>query len=131
MYTNALVIEQSHSRLLAVADFQKGTLNLALLQPVVNNAQTSQEFNFTQMQLKLDELNIIDKIYFHNQTREAIYRDLMKNTASMTKISKLVTKLERQLMHERASHKEYIQSLLVGASVGVVKCQHSHSFLSV
>ena len=55
----------------------------------------------------------------------------MKNTASMTKISKLVTKLERQLMHERASHKAYIRSFLVGASVGVVKWQHSHSFLSV
>ena len=104
---------------------------MALLQPVVNNAQISQEFNVTQMQLKLDELNIIDKIYLHKQTREAIYRDLMKNTASMTKISKLVTKLERQLMHERASHKAYIRSLLVGASVGVVKCQHSHSCLSV
>ena len=55
----------------------------------------------------------------------------MKNTASMTKISKLVTKLERQLMHERASHKAYIRSLLVGTSVGVVKFQHSNSCLSV
>ena len=55
----------------------------------------------------------------------------MKNTTSITKISKLFTKLERQLMHERASHKAYIRSLLVGAAVGVVKCQHSHSFLSV
>ena len=83
------------------------------------------------MQLKVDELNIIDKIYFHKQTKEAIYRDLMKNTASMTKICKLVSKLERQLMHERDSHKAYIRSLLVGASIGVVNFQHSHSCLSV
>ena len=65
MYTNALVIEQSHSRLFSVADFQKGTLNSALLKPMVNNGQTSQEFNVTQIQLKLDELNVIDKIYLH------------------------------------------------------------------
>ena len=83
------------------------------------------------MQLKLDELNIIDKIYFHKQTREAIYRDLMKNTASMKKISKLVTKIERQLMHERASHKSYIRSLILGSYVGVFRRQQYHSFLSV
>lgn len=52
-------------------------------------------------------MNVVDKIDLHKQTWQIIYMDLMKTTNKMGKLHTMVSKIERQLKHERAINRDH------------------------
>jgi len=46
----------------------------------------------------------VEKINLHKQTREVIYRDLLKTIENVGKLEKILSKLEKQVKHEKTSN---------------------------
>ena len=55
----------------------------------------------SEMEVRLDNISVPDKIQLHKQTGDIIYSDLLHATMRVNKLQILVDKLEVQLKHEK------------------------------
>ena len=58
-----------------------------------------------EMEVRLDKINVPDKIQLHKQTGDIIYSDLLHAMVKINKLQVLVDKLEVQLKHEKVENK--------------------------
>ena len=58
-----------------------------------------------KMEVRLDKINVPDKIQLHKQTWDIIYSDLFHTMVKINKLQVLVDKLEVQLKHEKFENK--------------------------
>ena len=59
----------------------------------------------SEMEVKLDKINVHDKIQLHKQTGDVIYSDLLHAVMKITKLQSLVDKMEVHLKHEKVEKK--------------------------
>ena len=59
------------------------------------------------MRIRMDQLNVPDKIHFHKQTNEIIYNDLLQSTLNISRLETRVSKLLGQLEQEKAENKAW------------------------
>ena len=60
--------EKYEPRLLSAVDYEQGIFNLTFLQPKIVQPKASTDYKVTQLQVKVDEMNVVDKINLHKQT---------------------------------------------------------------
>ena len=59
----------------------------------------------SEMEVRLDNISVLDKIQLHKQTSDIIYSDLLQAVMKINKLQILVDKLEVQLKHEKVENK--------------------------
>ena len=67
-------------------DNKEKTLNIALLEPREGSSKDSQEYKVSQLKIRLDQINMVDKIELHKRTREIIFTDLLQYTIRNDKL---------------------------------------------
>ena len=77
--------------LLIVKDPTRNVLNFAL----------TEEKKVTEVKIKMDKVNILDKILFHKQNNEMIYYDLLHMSLNKNKLENKVERLEKQLKKKK------------------------------
>ena len=55
----------------------------------------------SEIKIKMDQINMPDKLHFHKQSTEVLYSDLIQTTLSNKKLETRVMKLEEQLKKEK------------------------------
>jgi hypothetical protein len=66
--------------LLSALDFKEGYLNMAILEPKAQTVKKAQDYKATRFKLKLDGINMVDKMELHRQTCEMVFRDLLQTS---------------------------------------------------
>ena len=61
--------------------------------------------NMIEMEVRLDNISVPDKIQLHKQTSDIIYSDLLQAMMRINKLQILVDKLEVQVKHEKVENK--------------------------
>lgn len=79
--------------------------NLAVLEPKVNKANTSQDYKASQMNIKLDQVSVVDKINLNKQICKVIFSYCIQSIVNITKLKAQMVKLQRQLMQEKTKNK--------------------------
>lgn len=69
------------------------------------NIAMADESKVYKIKIKLDKLNMPDKINFHKQANDIIYVDLWESTLGISKLNKKLSKLEGKLKQEKATNK--------------------------
>ena len=59
----------------------------------------------SEMEVKLDKINIDDKIKFQRKTSEVLYDDLLQSTLKISKMKSMVERLEGQLRRQKVENK--------------------------
>lgn len=88
-------ISQDRISLNSTRDHENNTLNIAV----------AHENKVCETKIKLDKLNVPDKIIFHKQANDIIYVDLMLSTLEILMLNTKVSKLEGQLKQEKATNR--------------------------
>jgi hypothetical protein len=89
--------------LLSGIDFEKGRLNLEILESFGPSIQGHDNYKATNFSLNLDDIPLTDKMGLHNQTREMVNRDILKTTLSLQRLQKMNNQLKQQLKQEQTS----------------------------
>ena len=58
-------------------------MNLALLEAKIQKVKTIDDYKATKIKLKLDHINVADKIDLHKHTREVVFTNLLLTTIGM------------------------------------------------
>ena len=74
---------------------------MAILETKSQKVKKPKDYQSTKFKLKLDEINIIDKMDFHRKIGEMIFRDLLQTTTSMGRILKMENKDENKWKQEK------------------------------
>jgi hypothetical protein len=93
--------DSSKSRLLSALDFEKGRLNLSLLEPNDQNLRSVDNYRATNFSVDLEQIHIVDKMDLLRQTREMVNRDVIQMTLGMNKLQKVNNQLKEQLRQEK------------------------------
>ena len=72
-----------------------------------------------EVKIKLDNINVPDKINFHKQTNEIMYNDLLQFTLNTKKLETKVIQLDGQLKQEKAANRGW-QSKIKKSEVDLV-----------
>ena len=80
----------------ATKDPKKNTLKIV----VVTNGEV------LEMEVKLDKINIVEKIPLHRQTCKVLYDDLFQSNLEISKLKLVLEKLEGQLRKEKVGNRE-------------------------
>lgn len=80
---------------------KENIFKLAVLEPRYGAGKSSNDYKDSQIKLKLDQTNVLDKIDSHKQTRELIFTYLLQTTISKDKLKHKLKKIEGQLKQEK------------------------------
>ena len=69
------------------------------------NLEVAARIRVFEMKMNLKNILVPDMIYFHKQTGEVIYIDLMKDTLKVSKLQSTVSKIENQLRQGKVENK--------------------------
>ena len=73
----------------------------------VLNISLGEEDKVVEMNLRMDQISVPNKIHFHRQTTEVLCHGLLQSILSNKKIEAKVTKLEEKLKKEKAMGKAW------------------------
>ena len=73
----------------------------------VLNVSLTKKYQVTEINFKMDNANMPDKINFHKQTNEVLYHDLLHSTLSQNKLENKINRLEKQLKKEKGMSKDW------------------------
>jgi hypothetical protein len=90
--------ETSQTRMLSVVDYEKGRLNIAVLEP------KEQEEGHKGVH-DLNAVHPLDKMDLHRQTREMLNRDIMIATLGIKKLQAINENIREQLKNEKLANK--------------------------
>jgi len=76
-------------------------LNLALLEPKTQIIKTIINYKVSKFPFHLNAINLVDKIDFHRQIGEMIYRDAMQSSLGMKSLQNMVDKIQKQLKNKK------------------------------
>jgi hypothetical protein len=88
--------ETSHTRMLSAMDFEKGKLNIVVLE--------TRENKRTNITFDLNALHPIDKMDLHRKTREMVNKDIITTTLGMKKLQVMKDNLTSQLKYEKLAN---------------------------
>ena len=71
------------------------------------NISLEEEYKVVEINLKMDQVSVQNKIYFHKQANEVLYHDLMQSTLKNKKMENKVIKLEEELKKEKVMSKAW------------------------
>jgi hypothetical protein len=80
----------SQTRLLSTMDYEKGKLNIVVLESKDQN-------KVTNISIDLNAINLVDKMDLHRQTREMLNIDVMIASIGMKKLQTINEKIRNQL----------------------------------
>lgn len=83
-------ISQVKFSLISTRGHENNTINIAV----------ADENKVSEVRIKLDKLNVRNKINFHKQANIIIYVDLLQSTLEISKLNTKLSKLERELKQE-------------------------------
>lgn len=92
-YSQVLKKEQSQPRVMHVIDHKEKNLNIDPLEPKEASTKYAQEFQASQVQIRLDQVNMVDKIELHKRIGEIIFYDRLQSTISNEKLQENLEKL--------------------------------------
>ena len=84
LLAEARKLSQEKVSLIIVKGSKKSTLNLAIIE----------DYKSSKIKIKMDQINVPDKIHFQRQTSEVLYVDLLKSFLENKKLESKVSKLE-------------------------------------
>jgi hypothetical protein len=88
----------SQTRMLSVVDYEKGRLNIAVMEP-------KQQKKVTKVSIDLNVVHPLDKMDLHRQTREMLNRDVMIVNLGIKKLQVINEKLRNQLKNEKLENR--------------------------
>ena len=83
LWSQKLNQDSPDTRLLSGIDFEKGRLNLAILESFGPRIQGHDNYKATNFSLNLDGIPLTKKMGLHNQTWETVNRDIWKTSLSL------------------------------------------------
>ena len=95
LYPKVRQFSQEKVSLISVMDHERNTLNII----VADKGKVS------KVKIKLNNINVLDKINFHKQTNEIMYNDLLQFTVNTKKLETKVVQLEGHLKQERETNR--------------------------
>lgn len=93
--------------ILSIVDQNNNTFNLAVLKPKFKQTKSEEDYKASQIKIRLDQVNIVDKINLHRQIGEIIYSNLVQSTVSNTKFQANLAKVQNHLMQEKTENKAW------------------------
>lgn len=93
-------------RFLASTNHEQNKFNLLFLHLDVSSSKN--EYKTTVAQVDLNQVNWLDMIKWHMQTREMVSWKVIKYTANVKKLQALLNKVDKQLENERIKNKARI-----------------------
>ena len=66
-----------HSMILSAMNLEEKTMKFFILETKVKKVKTIDDYKCTKINLDLEKMNVVEKIYLHRQTKEVIYSDLL------------------------------------------------------
>jgi hypothetical protein len=76
-------------------DIETNVLNIAVVD----------ENKVLEMRIRMDQLNVLDQIDFHQKSNDIIYTDLLQLTLNISRIETKVSKLEGKIKKEKVVKK--------------------------
>ena len=70
------------------------------------NFKVVNDESVSDVEVRLDKINVPDKIQLHQQTSDVLYSGLLQSTLNITKLQSVIEKLENQLTKEKVENKE-------------------------
>jgi hypothetical protein len=68
---------------------------MAILEPKAQIVKNAHDYKAIEFKLKLDGINMVDKMEFHKQICEMVFRDLLHTSSSMGSIQAMDSKIEK------------------------------------
>ena len=90
-------VSQDKISLITTRDHEKNTLNISIVD----------EDKVSEVKIKPDKINMLDKIHFHKKTSDIIYVDMLQSTFEISKMETKVPKLEGKFKKEKAANKAW------------------------
>jgi hypothetical protein len=103
LWSQKLKLDHPEARLLSGIDFEKGKLNLEILESSGPSIHGHDNYKATNFSLNLDDIPLPNKMGLHNQTGEMITRDIMKTSLSLQRLQRMNSQLKQQLKQEQTS----------------------------
>ena len=91
------------TRLLSGIDYEKGKLNLAILESSGPSIHGQDIYKTTNFSLNLDDIPLPNKMGLHNQIGEMITRDIMNTYFILQRFQRMSSQLKQQLKQEQTS----------------------------
>ena len=91
--------------MLSTIDVKNNTFNLDVVEPRFKQKKSEEDYKATHMKIKLDHINVIDKIKLHKQIGEMIFVNLLQTTISNTKLQLNLEKVKHQLNQEKIENR--------------------------
>ena len=63
------------------------------------------EKKMSEVNIKMDKINVLDKIHFHKQVSDVLYSDLLSSFLNKNKLENKVLSLEEKIKKEKAMSK--------------------------
>jgi hypothetical protein len=86
--------ETTQARMLSVVDYEKGKLNIAVLEP-------KEQKKVTNVSIDLNAIHPLDKMDLHRQTAKMINRDILIANLGIKNLQTINEKLRNQLKNEK------------------------------
>lgn len=99
--------KQIQPQIMFVIDNKEKTLNIALMEPTEGSSKVAQEYRAFQVKVRLDHINVANKIELHKRIGEIIFLDLLQYTISNDKLQENWEKMEHQLKQENIVNKAW------------------------
>lgn len=78
-------------------DVKDNTFNLVVVEPKFKQPKYTKYFKAPQIQIKIDNVDVVDKIKLHKNTREMIFTDLLQSKINNTKLHENLEEVKKQL----------------------------------
>jgi hypothetical protein len=91
----------SKTRLLSALDFEKGRLNIAVLEPTTQTSKGVINYKVAKFSYDLNQIHLVDKMELHRKTGEMVCRDVIQASLGMKKLHNMSNKIKEQLRLEK------------------------------
>jgi hypothetical protein len=93
--------DPTKTRLLSALDFEKGKLNLSVLEPIRQDIMSPGNYKVENFSFDLENVPLVDKMELLKHTGEMVNKDVIKTTLSMKKLQRINNQLKEQLKQEQ------------------------------
>jgi hypothetical protein len=68
---------------------------MVVLEPKAQIVKITKDYKAAKVSVKLDQINLVDKMDLHRQTREIVFKDVMQTSLGMIKLQTMVNKIQK------------------------------------